>query len=551
MSIAALGVGAMAWVQAWMNQPIAAPVHGDAVEIADVSGVRAARGDRTLDLVSRDEGGNTQVTWHCGKTLMGSRHEYTGAWSHVAGRLLLAPESRTLRAGELHLSVDAMRGHGAHPAPNALINTVRENQWFLVREHPTAVLRSRSFTPRSEGEAASFDRAVADWTHTITGTFQLNGIERELSIFARIEVTGDSVRIDAVFPISRVEYGVARRMGFEPPAEVDDQVVIEVHIHATPDPMTLVAELNRQVVAQQAAIGQLQDQAQKLSTRVDRLVSTADELRREIARGGKATAVDLASLPARFADRVDYRNSTEDERYKDLGYAASFEMVLVPGDSAKKIDPFYVQTTEVTWKMFQAWSYCEDIAKEAYGVELREAGLRPSPCYDDASRGHGFDGRAALGVSRRNAQAFCRYMSERTGRSYRLMTDTEWRYLAEAAGGVPTKPHEVAWLAGNADTDDFGDAISMPIGQKPANRLGLHDFWGNVAEWVMDDAQYLRGGSYLVKAEDLALGWQEKESQDTWNATYPNSPKSQWWYRDRFDMGFRLVCDLVNIPKGR
>ena len=33
--------------------------------------------------------------------------------------------------------------------------------------------------------------------------------------------------------------------------------------------------------------------------------------------------------------------------------------------------------------------------------------------------------------------------------------------------------------------------------------------------------------------------------------TYPNTPKSLWWYRDRFDMGFRLVCDPINVPAGK
>ena len=549
LSLAALGVGGVAWMKAWMNQPLEAPELGDPI---DPGGELAAEGQLRLELSSLDEGGNTQVIWHCGKSLMGSRSDYTGAWSRLRGWLLLEPESRALRAGELHLAVASLRGHGAHPAPNALINTVRENQWFLESEHPTAVFRGSALSPRAEGEEAGFDRAVAGWTHTITGTFQLNGIERELAIPARVEVGEDRVSIDAVFPISRADHGVARRSGYEPPAEVDDQVVIEVHVRAAPDPMDMVAELNRQIVAQQAATGLLDVRAAELAARVDRLEVTVDELRRELDRATAAgPEVDPSTLPARFDDRVDYRNSAGSERFKDLGYTADFEMVLVPGDRARGIGPFYVQTTEVSWEMFRAWSYCEDVLDPAYAAELREAELRPSPCYDDASRGHGFPGRAALGVSRRNALAFCRHLSEQAGRPYRLMTDAEWRYLAEAAGGVPEDPHEIAWLAGNADTDDFGDPVSMPVGRKPANSLGLHDFWGNVAEWVMDEVQYIRGGSFLVEAGELALDWRVDESQDVWNETYPNLPKSLWWYRDRFDMGFRLVCDPVNVPGGQ
>ena len=309
-------------------------------------------------------------------------------------------------------------------------------------------------------------------------------------------------------------------------------------------------------------VGLLRQAAGDAGARLDRFEAGGDELRREIARlegelaalkasgAAAAGAGDRPALPERFTDFIDYRNRKGDERYTDLGYEPTFEMVLVPGDPAQGIDPFYVQATEVTWEMFRAWSYCEDIVDEPHSAEMRSSLLRPSPCYDDASRGHGFEGRAALGISRRNALAFCRFVSERTGRPYRLMTDAEWHYLAEAGGGLPDDPTTVGWFAENNEGDDFGDPISMPVAQKPANALGLYDFWGNVAEWVMADEEFIRGGSYLTSASELEFEWREDASQDIWNETYPNTPKSLWWYRDRFDMGFRLVCDPVNIPSG-
>ncbi len=550
VSLAALGVGGAAWLRAWMNQPLADPAAGGEFDPLDPAALPVAEGDLRLDLSSLDEGGNTQVVWHCGKSVLGTRSDYSGAWTRLRGWVLLTPATRTLKAGELEVALGSMRGHGTHPAPNALINTVRENRWFLEEEHPTAVFRGRALVPRQEGDAEAFEGTLEDWTHTIYGTCELNGIERELVVHAKVDVGEDRVAIDAVFPISRADFEVAGREGYEPPADVDDQVVIEVRIRATPDPLSVLAELNRQLVEQQAETGELAARAADAEARLERLERSAEELARQLERATAAVLeVDVDALPARFTDRIDYANERGDERYQDLGYAAPFEMVLVPGDPARDIAPFYVQTTEVTWKMFRAWSYCEDIADEAHAVELREADLRPSPCYDDASRGHGFEGRPALGVSRGNAAAFCRHVSELTGRRYRLMTGAEWTYLAQAGGGLPANPHQVAWLASNADSDDFGDPLSMPVGGKPADAFGLHDFWGNVAEWVMDDEQYIRGGSYLVSAEELSLDWRVAESQDVWNETYPNSPKSKWWYRDRFDMGFRLVCDPVNIPE--
>jgi hypothetical protein len=559
LSVVAAGVAGMAYYQSWLNQPLAELPDEASLEIGDVAGVTAKEGDVALDLTPIDAGGNTQATWRCGKVLAGTRFDYTGAWTRLAGRVLIDPKARALRAGELRIAVNAMRGHGEHPAPNAMINTVRDNEWFTTATPqattPQAVFTTQGFEVRADDERAPFGGAVEGWTHKLLCKLQLNGVEQEMTVFARMQVDEQSLHLDATFPISRAAFKVAKRKGFEPPAEVDDEVLIDIKIHATPDPLAVIADLNRELVAQQAKSGELAAQIKTLTTRLDRIETSSAELQRELqalaAAGTSKGAVDIASLPESFTDHVDYQNARGADNIVDLGYEVPFEMILIPGDAEQGIQPFYVQKTETTWQMFRAWSYCTDIEDPLHAATLKDDLLRPTPCYEDASRGHGFDGKAVLGVSRRNAEAFCRHVSELTGRPYRLWTDKEWRYLAEASGGVPTNPHEVAWLDGNCKADEWGTKLTMPIATKPANKFGLHDFWGNVAEWVMADEVIIRGGSFLTKKEDLSLDWKETESQAIWNETYPNLPKSLWWYRDRFDMGFRLVCDPVNIPEAK
>ena len=344
LALAALGVAGMAWFEAWANQPLEDPAPRARLKAGDAAYVPLATGDLRLDLASLDEGGNTEALWHCGKTLLGARHDYSGAWGHLGGWVVFSPASRTLRAAELRLSVGSLRGHGRSPAPGALINTVRKNQWFLEEEHPLAVFRAKTIAPRTPGQLSSFDAAVEGWTHTVTGPFQLNGIERDLQISARIEFGEDWVKLDAKFPISRAEFEVAGRRGRELPAEIDDQVLIEVHIHATPDPMSRLGELHRQLVGLQAEIGRLEEVARGMAARMGHLETTLDALRRAAQAGAGALgqaeltrqpAQQPTQLPARFTDLVDYRNLRADPRYKDLGRSPEFEMVAVPGDPAR------------------------------------------------------------------------------------------------------------------------------------------------------------------------------------------------------------------------
>jgi len=92
-----------------------------------------------------------------------------------------------------------------------------------------------------------------------------------------------------------------------------------------------------------------------------------------------------------------------------------------------------------------------------------------------------------VGVSWDDATAYCQWLSERTGRNYRLPTEAEWEYAAR--GGRDSKGYTyaggddldaVAWYYGNAN------GKTHPVAQKQANELGLYDMSGNVYEWVQD-----------------------------------------------------------------
>ena len=131
--------------------------------------------------------------------------------------------------------------------------------------------------------------------------------------------------------------------------------------------------------------------------------------------------------------------------------------------------------------------------------------VRARGCLNRADdEGWGRGSLPVVNVSWVDAQQYVHWLSEKTGKRYRLPTEAEWEYAARA--GSNTRYHwgdGAEWTCNSANvldltgaaaypnwhwhtTCDDSFAQTAPVGQFPPNKWGLHDTAGNVWEWVQD-----------------------------------------------------------------
>lgn len=193
------------------------------------------------------------------------------------------------------------------------------------------------------------------------------------------------------------------------------------------------------------------------------------------------------------------------------------------------------------------------ITFEEYDDFCRER--RWTSCGDE---GWGRGKRPVINVSWRDAKEYVKWLSRKTGKNYRLLSETEWEYCCRANSTGPFSFGETISTEqanyngteayGKGDTGDFLGK-TMECCSYPPNDFGLCDLHGNVWEWVEDkwnegalgiptdgspavhgdlDRRVLRGGSWYSVPALLRSGNRIRYVHD---------------FRDD-DIGFRVSRDL-------
>ena len=132
--------------------------------------------------------------------------------------------------------------------------------------------------------------------------------------------------------------------------------------------------------------------------------------------------------------------------------------------------PFYIGQREVT---FEEWDAC-----------VAEGGCAYSP----PDRGAGRGGRPVTNVSWTDVQAYIVWLSKKSGKPYRLPSESEWEYAARA-GSTSSYPWGQAMEKNRANCAGCNaepSSNTIETGTYPPNDFGLYDMQGNAAEWVAD-----------------------------------------------------------------
>jgi formylglycine-generating enzyme required for sulfatase activity len=271
------------------------------------------------------------------------------------------------------------------------------------------------------------------------------------------------------------------------------------------------------------------------------------------------------------AKRRQEKAASEVQQTIDLGEGVELRTTLIPsgqfvmGDPAGhpdegpaavvKIDePFWMGTFEVTNAQFARFDPSHDSRLEAY----------PGNNFSERIRGEMVNGpdQPVCRVSQTQAVAFCRWLSETTGRQFTLPSEAQWEYACRAGTatslnfGQPDADHsrhanladetnEKTWHWVHPGGSSFNDKAfaSTDVGTYESNPWGLYDMHGNVAEWTRSpyerDPYHTQAGASSTDKVVVRGG--------SWNDRVINARSSfRMMYRPHervYDVGFRVICE--------
>jgi len=166
--------------------------------------------------------------------------------------------------------------------------------------------------------------------------------------------------------------------------------------------------------------------------------------------------------------------------------------------------PLAVGRFEVTRDQFQAFvsSSGHRVGDECWTLEDNEPRKRADRSFLNPGYPQ-IGSHPAVCVSWEDANAYAEWLSKTTGKTYRLLSEAQWEYVARAGTTGPYGGAEADLCAYGNGADETARAANLPsnwayltctdgyshtapVGTFKPNAFGLYDLMGNVWEWVQD-----------------------------------------------------------------
>jgi formylglycine-generating enzyme required for sulfatase activity len=245
--------------------------------------------------------------------------------------------------------------------------------------------------------------------------------------------------------------------------------------------------------------------------------------------------------------------------HEDLGNGVTLTMVKIPAGSfvmgsypreqygrienenpqhTVSLKAFYIGQTEITISQYQAI-------------------MGGKPTYPEYAQ------HAVQHISWLDAQDFCEKLSQKTGKTYGLPSESQWEYACRSKTTTPfsfgdTITTDVANYSGrysyNKEPDGVVRLEDINVAAFPPNAFGLFDMHGNVWEWCQDiwhetyEGAPTNGDAWTTKDSNNSNGSKnDRVLRGGGSGSHPRELRSanrynKWEDYKGDDIGFRVIC---------
>ncbi len=150
---------------------------------------------------------------------------------------------------------------------------------------------------------------------------------------------------------------------------------------------------------------------------------------------------------------------------------------------------------EVTVASFSLGKY--EVTNAQYAVFVKETGHTPPSGWNGTEFPKGADNLPVTSITWQDAVDFCKWLSKKEGRTYRLPTEEEWEFAARGPDGnlFPWGP---TFEPNRANSKELGEtllSVKSDSLKRDSSPFGVIGMAGNVSEWTSSDYKPYRGNT--------------------------------------------------------